>query len=64
MQSLRQALEAGNPGKVTQMYYVRLPTEEAHHMHVPSNKRSNGVFPAYPPRDYYKDSRACSNWLY
>ena len=32
MQSLQQALEAGNPGKVTQMYYVRLPTEEAHHM--------------------------------
>ena len=32
MQSLQQALEAGNPGKVTLMYYVRLPTEEAHHM--------------------------------
>ena len=32
MQSLQQALEAGNPGKVTQFYYVRLPTEEAHHM--------------------------------
>ena len=29
MQSLQQALEGG---KVTQMYYVRLPTEEAHHM--------------------------------
>ena len=24
---------------------------------MPSNKRSNGVFPAYPPRAYYKDSR-------